>query len=74
MTKKSEDFSMQDAMHLANSDAGRQLFAYLQQQDGEAVREAMQQAAAGNYAQVKQTLNSLLQSPEAQKLLKQLGG
>lgn len=74
MMKKSEDFSMQDAMHLANSDAGRQLFAYLQQQDGEAVQEAMQQAAAGNYVQVKKTLQSLLQSPEAQRLLKQLGG
>ncbi len=65
--------SMQQAMRLASSPAGRQLLALLQQQGGENFQKAMAAAAAGNYDQVKSTLSSLLSSPEAQELLRKLG-
>lgn len=74
MQKNSEDFSIQEAMRLANSPAGQQLLAMLQQSDTDTLRKAMDQAAAGDYSKVKQTMSSLLDSPEIQKLMQQLGG
>lgn len=74
MQKKSEDFSMEEVMRLAKSPAGQQLLAMLQRSDGERVQQAANQAAAGDYAQAAQTLQTLLSSPEAQALVKQLGG
>ena len=74
MEKKSLDFSMEDVMRVAKSPAGQQLMALLQQKDSAAVAKASQQAKAGNYSQAGQTLQELLSSPEAQKLMKELGG
>lgn len=65
---------MQEAMRLAKSPAGQQLLAMLQRSDTGEIQKAMDQAAAGDYAQAKQTMSSLLASPEIQKLLQQLGG
>lgn len=73
MQKNSEDFSMQEALRLAKSPAGQQLLAMLRQTEGDRLRVAMEQAAAGNYTQAKATMNQLLSSEDAQKLLKQLG-
>lgn len=67
-------FSMQDAMKLAQSDAGKQLYALLQQQNAQQLQDAMDDAAAGNYEQVKNTMTSLLASPEVRELLKKMGG
>lgn len=74
MQKKSEDFSMQEVMRLAESPAGRQLLAMLQRADSDRVQQAADMAAAGDYAQAAKALQSMLSSPEAQALLKQLGG
>ena len=74
MDKKTPDFSFQDAMRLAQSDAGRQLQAMLQQTDPDLLKTAQAQAAEGNYDQVKKTLSSLLASEEVRRLLGQLGG
>lgn len=74
MQKKSEDFYMEEVMRLANSPAGQQLLAMLQRSDGDRVQQAADMAAAGDYAQAAKTLRSMLSSPEAQALLKQLGG
>lgn len=74
MQKDPKNFSMQDAMRLASTPAGRQLLAILQQSDSAAMRSAMEQASNGNYEQAKQVLGPLLASPEVQKLLQQLGG
>lgn len=71
---QAQSFSMQEAMKLAQSDAGKQLYALLQQTQGEQLQNAMDQAAAGDYDQVKKTMSTLLSSPEAKALLKQLGG
>lgn len=74
MQKDPKNFSMQDAMRLANTPAGQQLLSLLQQSDTAALRNAMEQASGGNYDQAKQLLGPLLASPEVQKLLQQLGG
>ncbi len=72
MEKKTEKFSVQEAMRLAQSDAGQQLFSLLQQTDAGKLQLAMDQAAAGNYESIKATLSSLLSSDEAKKLMKQM--
>ncbi len=74
MQKNSEDFSVQEALRLAKSPAGQQLLAMLQRSDSGQLKQAMDLAAAGDYTQAKDTLSSLLSSPEAKKLLEQLGG
>lgn len=74
MEKKSQDFSMEEVMRIAKSPAGQQLMALLQQKDSAALAEASAQAKAGNYSQAGQTLSALLSSPEAQRLMKELGG
>lgn len=67
-------FSMQDAMKLAQSDAGKQLYSLLQQTNAQQLQSAMNDAAAGNYEQVKNTMASMLASPEIRELLKKMGG
>ena len=74
MQKNSDNFSMQDALRLAQSPAGRQLLALLQQSDPEAMQQAMKQASTGDYSQISQTLAPLLASEDVKKLLQQMGG
>lgn len=74
MQKNFDNFSMQEALRLAKSDAGQQLLALLQQKNGSELQQAMDQAAAGDYEKVSKTLSAFLASPEAQALMKQLGG
>lgn len=66
--------NMYDLLRLAQSPAGQQLLALLQRDGGAELRSAMTKAASGDYEQAKQALSPLLASPEAQALLKQLGG
>ena len=73
MQKNSQDFSMEEVMRLAKSPAGQQFLAMLQQTDGAQLQQAAQQASMGEYSQAGQTLQTLLSTPEAQKLLKELG-
>lgn len=74
MQKNSQNFSMQEAMRLANSDAGQKLLALLKQSDSNQLQQAMAQASAGNYENAQQVLRSLLENSEVQTLLKELGG
>ena len=71
---QNSDFSMMEAMRLAQTPAGRQLIAMMQQQNSGAFQQAMASAAAGNYRQAQEVLAPLLQNPEIQALLKHLGG
>ena len=66
--------SMQEMLRLAASPAGKQLIALMQQKGGEDLQKAMKLAAAGDYTQAKDALQSVLSDPQAQKLLKELGG
>ena len=74
MQKNSQNFSMQDALRLANSDAGQRLLAILKQSNSANLQQAMNQAASGDYGSVQKTLSHLLQSEEVQALLKELEG
>jgi len=72
MQKNSRQFSMQDALRLANSDAGQRLLAILKQSDGDRLGKAMDSAAAGDYAAAAQALSSLLEREDIRALLKQM--
>ena len=74
MEKKTQDFSIKEAQRLANSPAGKELLELLQRGNSTALQKAMDLASAGDYAAAGKTLNALLSSPEAQKLIQQLGG
>ena len=65
MQKNSQDFSTQEALRLAQTPAGQQLLAKLQQADPRQLQKIAQQASTGDYANAAAELNSLL---------KQLGG
>ena len=73
MQKNSDNLSIHDAMKLAKSPAGQQLFAALRSKDSTAIDKVMEQAATGDYSQIKNTLSSLLDSPEIKAMLDQLG-
>lgn len=64
---------MAKLMRFAQTDAGRQLLAYLQKNHSAELRSAMEQAASGNLVQAKNTARRLLDSPETRALLEKLG-
>ena len=74
MQKDPPKFSAEDAMRLTNTPAGKQLLTMLQNTNSNLIQQAMNQASQGNMNDVKKTLAPLLNSPEIQKLLKELGG
>ena len=74
MEQKFDDFSIQEAMRMAKSPAGQRLMELLRSSDAPELRQAMDQASAGDYVQAKKTLSGLLASPEVQALLKQMQG
>ncbi len=74
MQKSFGDFSMQDALRLSKTPAGKQLLALLQQSDPNTMQKAMEQASKGDMSQLQQTLAPILASEDVQKLLQQLGG
>lgn len=72
MQKNSPKFSMQDAMRLANSDAGQRLLALLKQSDGQQLEKARDSAANGDYSSAAQALSALLEREDVRTLLKQM--
>lgn len=64
--------SVQEAMRIASSPEAAQLKALLQQSNAQGLRQAMEQAALGDYAAAKNTINAFLATPEAKELLDQL--
>ena len=77
MQKKSDgnsDFSMEQAMKMAQSDAGKELFALLQCTQGDRLRTAMDQAASGDMEQVKKTMEEIMASRQAQELFARMRG
>ena len=65
-------YDMSELFRLAQSPAGQQLITLLKRTGGNELQNAVAKASSGDYEQAKQTLSSLLASPEAQALLKQL--
>ena len=74
MQKNCEAFSMQDALRMAKSPAGQQLLALLRGADPEKLQHITELAKAGDMANAGASLQSILSSPQAQALLKQMGG
>lgn len=72
MEKKFDESSMQEAMRLAKSDAGRQLLAMLRSRHGDAINAALDSAKAGDVEKTKQALAAFMSDPKTQALLKQL--
>jgi len=73
MQKKSEDFSMEEAMRLAQSPAGQELIAMLRRTDSGQLQQIVNTAQSGNVSQAGQMLQKMLSSPEGKKLLRELG-
>ena len=71
MTKKSQDFSMEEALRMAQSRQGQQLLSMARQAGGETLEQA---ARAGDVEAVKAALGPLLQSPRFRALLEELEG
>lgn len=72
MRKNFEEFDLHKAQQLAQTEAGRQLIAMLQDNHSVQINEAMASAKAGNFAQTQQALAAFLKDPKAQALLRQL--
>jgi len=72
MQKKSDDFSMQEAMRLANTPAGQQLLALLRQENGDKLQSIMQMAQSGDLKSAGNALQNILSSQNAQTLLKEM--
>ena len=72
MQKNSQNFSMQEALRLAKSDAGQRLLALLKQNQDPGLRQALNYAAAGDYGRIQESLSSVLASQEVRNLLKEL--
>lgn len=68
-----ENFSIQDAMRLAETPAGKELLSILQATEGDSMDKAKKAAAQGDYNQVKENLTDLLRSPKIQSLLREMG-
>lgn len=66
--------AIDEAVKIAQTPQGKQLASMLQQLGGTNVRQAMDAAAAGDMIQAKQLLSQLMQDPQMQQILKQLGG
>lgn len=73
LNPNAQDFSIQQAMQLAQSPAGQQLISLLRSSGGKEFQDAMAKAAAGDYTQAKNLISSMRSDPEMQKLLEQLG-
>lgn len=73
-SEQNQEFSMQQAMKLAQSDAGQQLFSLLQSTEGDKLQSAMDHAAAGDMEQVKKTMQQLMQSAQVQDLIRKMRG
>ena len=72
MAQKFDNFSIEDAKRLAQTETGQKLVSLLQSQNKQQLQTAMNQASSGDYEQLKKTLGTFMASPEAQALLRQL--
>lgn len=66
MQEKPKQLPSEDEVkRFAQSDIGRQLLTYFQENDSPELQNAMQKAAKGDYSQAKKIINALLTAPGA---------
>lgn len=66
--------AIREALRMAQTPAGRQLIQMLRSSADPNLQKVISCAAAGDHAAAKQALSAILSNPEAQKLLRQMGG
>ena len=66
--------AMQEAMRIAKSPEGQNLIRLLKQSNPDKLQQVLSSAASGYLARAKDTLNTLLSSPEARAILNRMGG
>lgn len=71
---ENNEHALQEAMRIAQSPAGKQLWNLLQRNNQDALNKAMQLAAKGNIPEAQSILKSLLEDSETQNILRQIGG
>ena len=74
MVEKFDQHSMAQLTALANSPAGKELLAILQQSAGADLRQAAKKASSGDMEGAKALLSPVLRDPRVQDLLRQMGG
>ena len=74
MGEKFDQPTMAQMMALVNSPAGRELMALLQKSAGADFQKAARKASAGDLTGAKELLSPVLQDPQIQALLHQMGG
>ena len=72
MHQQRDQFSMEDAIRLAGTPAGTQLVDLLKSSTDGNMDAARKAVEAGDLEQAKKRISGLLQSPDIQKLLKEL--
>lgn len=72
MQRDQNSFTIEDAIRLAGTPAGRQLVDLLKSSTDTNMDTARKAVEAGDLEQAKKSLSSLLKSPDIQKLLKEL--
>lgn len=66
--------TIRQAMKMAQTPEGQQLIRMLQASGTADLQKAMASASGGDYTAAKQALSAVLNNPEAQRLLRQMGG
>ena len=72
MLKNSQDFSMEEVKHMAESPDIQQLLTMLQQSDPQKLKQAAELAGNGDLSAAMKTMQDLLSSDQARQLLDQL--
>ncbi len=72
MHQNPNSFSMDDALRLASTPAGKELVNLLKANTSQEMDYARKAVESGDYETAKNSLSSLLRSPDIQKLLQQL--
>ena len=72
MQNDPKQFSMEDAIRLAGTPAGKQLLNLLKSNTDVDMHKAKKAFESGDLEQAKKSLAGLLQSPDVQKLLKEM--
>lgn len=70
---QSNEHAMQEALRLAQTDAGKQLVELLRKGNRQQLQQVLDSATRGDMAQARQKLDQLLQDPQARQLIDRLG-
>lgn len=73
MQNDPKQFSMEEAIRLAGTPAGRQLLNLLKSSTDVDMHKARKAMESGDLEQAKKSLAGLMQSPDVLKLLKEMG-